>query len=64
MSTPLVSVVEIQKHASPDDCWIVVDDVVWDITKFAPTHPGGAESKHARSVDMFLVYANHVCSHP
>jgi len=40
----LVSVEEISKHNTPDDCWIVVDDKVWDITEFAPDHPGGGES--------------------
>ena len=45
----LISVEEIKKHNSPDDCWIVVDNKVWDITDFAPDHPGGGEIiwKHA-----------------
>ena len=41
----LLSVEEIKTHNSPDDCWIVVDGKVWDITDFAPEHPGGGESK-------------------
>ena len=43
-----VSVEEIKKHASEQDCWIVVDDVVWDITEFIPSHPGGNESECIR----------------
>ncbi|KAF2840664.1 hypothetical protein M501DRAFT_950978, partial [Patellaria atrata CBS 101060] len=39
----LVSVKEIKKHASSDSCWLVVDGKVWDLTEFAPEHPGGAE---------------------
>ncbi|TKA73506.1 hypothetical protein B0A55_05501 [Friedmanniomyces simplex] len=35
---------EMAKHNSPQDCWIVVDDEVWDVTAFAPQHPGGASS--------------------
>jgi cytochrome b involved in lipid metabolism len=42
----LVSVEEISKHNKPEDCWIVVDGKVWDITDFAPEHPGGGESTH------------------
>ena len=42
----LVSVEEISKHNTPEDCWIVVDGKVWDITEFAPEHPGGGESTH------------------
>ncbi|TKA59767.1 hypothetical protein B0A49_10873 [Cryomyces minteri] len=38
----LVSVEDVQKHSSPEDCWIVVDGKVWDMTEFAPDHPGGA----------------------
>lgn len=41
MSTNLVSIEEIAKHNSPSDCWLVIDDQVWDITEFALSHPGG-----------------------
>ncbi|KAK5205950.1 hypothetical protein LTR20_001096 [Exophiala xenobiotica] len=36
-----ISVSEISQHDTDTDCWIVVDNQVWDITKFAPEHPGG-----------------------
>jgi len=45
MADRSVSIEEIKKHASEQDCWIVVDDVVWDITEFIPSHPGGNESE-------------------
>lgn len=34
---------EVAKHASKDDCWMVVEGKVYDITKMtkAATHPGG-----------------------
>ncbi|KAK4496760.1 hypothetical protein PRZ48_012743 [Zasmidium cellare] len=50
MTTPkLISVEEISKHNTPEDCWIVVDGNVWDLTEFAPEHPGAPEIiwKHA-----------------
>ncbi|KAM3558255.1 hypothetical protein ARSEF4850_004684 [Beauveria asiatica] len=34
---------EVRKHSSSDSCWIVVDGHVYDMTSFAPTHPGGAQ---------------------
>lgn len=36
-----ISVSEITKHKTDTDCWIVVDGIVYDITDFAPNHPGG-----------------------
>ena len=38
----LISVQEVSQHNTPNDAWIVVDDQVWDVTSFAPEHPGGA----------------------
>lgn len=35
---------EIVQHNKPDDVWIVVDGQVYDMTEFAPQHPGGQES--------------------
>ncbi|EGE03115.1 cytochrome b2 [Trichophyton equinum CBS 127.97] len=42
MSTPkLLSSQAIVKHNTASDCWIVVDNQVWDITDFLQEHPGG-----------------------
>lgn len=38
----LLSTSEISKHNSPEDCWLVIDDQVWDCTGFAGEHPGGS----------------------
>ena len=32
---------EVAKHASADDNWIIIDDTVYDVSKFARFHPGG-----------------------
>ncbi|KAL2801076.1 FMN-dependent dehydrogenase-domain-containing protein [Aspergillus keveii] len=37
-----ISTDEILKHNRSDDCWIVVENKVWDVTDFAQTHPGGS----------------------
>ncbi|KIW16075.1 hypothetical protein PV08_06126 [Exophiala spinifera] len=34
---------EIQKHNNVGDIWIVVNGRVYDMTRFAPEHPGGVE---------------------
>lgn len=41
----LLSTEEITKHNTAKDIWIVVDGQVWDLTEFAPQHPGGIGSK-------------------
>ncbi|WPH01732.1 cytochrome b2 [Acrodontium crateriforme] len=40
---PKISVVDITKHSTPEDCWLVINDQVYDLSSFAPTHPGGAD---------------------
>lgn len=32
---------EVAEHATKDDCWTVIDGVVYDLTKFVSAHPGG-----------------------
>ena len=34
---------EVGKHDHKDDTWIVIDSVVYNVTKFKEKHPGGVE---------------------
>ncbi|KAI0135767.1 FMN-dependent dehydrogenase-domain-containing protein [Daldinia grandis] len=36
-----ISVEEISRHRSLKDLWVVIDDVVYDLSEFALEHPGG-----------------------
>ena len=40
---------EIRKHNKADDCWLVVDERVYDVTSFLAHHPAGSEAilRHA-----------------
>lgn len=34
---------EIKKHNKKDDCWIVVNNSVYDVSGFKKIHPGGTK---------------------
>ncbi|MEN9316520.1 MAG: hypothetical protein RIS35_2913 [Pseudomonadota bacterium] len=33
------SLAEVARHASPGDCWMAIDGVVYDFTAYLPKHP-------------------------
>ncbi len=33
---------QVRKHNKKDDCWIIVNENVYDITRFQHIHPGGS----------------------
>lgn len=39
-----ISMSELSKHNSQDDCWVAINGDVYDLTEFAEEHPPGAES--------------------
>ncbi|ODM23030.1 hypothetical protein SI65_00619 [Aspergillus cristatus] len=42
-ATRLISTQEVARHNTPGDCWVVIDDQIWDVTFFSPHHPGGTD---------------------
>eukprot|EP01130_Rhizamoeba_saxonica_P015952 TRINITY_DN7278_c0_g1_i3.p1 TRINITY_DN7278_c0_g1~~TRINITY_DN7278_c0_g1_i3.p1 ORF type:complete len:302 (+),score=71.88 TRINITY_DN7278_c0_g1_i3:223-1128(+) len=38
---PFYTMEEVSKHDDEDDCWMVIKDKVYDVTKFVDEHPGG-----------------------
>ncbi|KAK9090106.1 hypothetical protein Sjap_023283 [Stephania japonica] len=41
--TKLYTMQEAAKHNTSDDCWVVVDGKVYDVTDYLDEHPGGDE---------------------
>ncbi|CAI6342399.1 unnamed protein product [Periconia digitata] len=39
-----LSLEDVKTHNSPDSCWVVISNQVWNVTDFLPSHPGGAEA--------------------
>ena len=50
---------EVAEHNKPDDCWVIINDRVLDVTKFLEDHPGGDEKilEHA-GFDFFSFFHN------
>ena len=37
------SIIDIQKHNNPSDCWTAINDKVYNLTEWINKHPGGAK---------------------
>merc|ERR1719188_1823493 len=42
----MLSMEEVAKHNTKEDCWVVLYGKAYDLTKFARVHPGGAKLIH------------------
>uniref|UniRef100_A0A7S0W2B0 Cytochrome b5 heme-binding domain-containing protein n=1 Tax=Hemiselmis tepida TaxID=464990 RepID=A0A7S0W2B0_9CRYP len=48
---------ELLRHNKPDDNWICIDDKVYDVSKWAASHPGGEHLMHnAAGTDASAVF--------
>lgn len=40
----LLDMKEISKHNNRNDCWLLINNKVYDVTSFIPMHPGGSQT--------------------
>ena len=40
---PAITMDELAKHNTAEDAWVLIDGVVYNVTKFLPLHPGGRQ---------------------
>jgi hypothetical protein len=56
-----LSAQQVATHNTFQDCWIVIEDQVWDVTHFVRQHPGGAGGEFI-SFHKFIFQT--ILSHP
>ncbi len=47
-----LSASDVASHNKPDNLWVIVDEQVYDLTKFQEEHPGGKKSQCSLSVKL------------
>lgn len=52
----MLTLQEVERHASRQSCWVVISGHVYDVTDFLDEHPGGA--------GIILRYGGKVMIHP
>lgn len=53
-----VKLEEVAARNTADDCWTIVDGVVYDITTYLPRHPGGSVIAQACGTDGSSLFNN------
>jgi hypothetical protein len=57
---PSLTLEEVRRHNTLDDCWVVIDARAYDITRFVRDHPGGvAPLLNLAGRDVTDVFANY-----
>lgn len=48
---------ELRQHKKSDDCWMVLNGVVYDVTEYIPRHPGGTIILDAAGKDATALFS-------
>ncbi len=44
IESSLTTLEEVKKHNTKDDCWVIINNEVFDLTNAIDSHPGGAQA--------------------
>ena len=50
---------EVKKHSAKNDAWIVIDEKVYNVTKWIPNHPGGDIIMHGVGTDASKMFKDY-----
>lgn len=55
-SSDTYTLAEVAQHNSASDCWLVIDNGVYDVTSFVSDHPGGDEILNGCGKDATQIF--------
>ncbi len=58
-STKTYTTEQVAQHSVKDDCWLILDNGVYDVTAFIPRHPGGDKILRGCGKDATQMFAKH-----
>jgi L-lactate dehydrogenase (cytochrome) len=58
----IITLEEVAKHNTKDDCWTIIKTSVYDITEYIPRHPGGSEIILACGTDGTSLFTSRTTS--
>lgn len=50
---------EVAEHGTANDCWLIIDRKVYEVTEFIPSHPGGKAILKGCGKDATQMFAEH-----
>lgn len=50
---------ELANHNSAEDCWLLIDGNVYDVTEFIVSHPGGEAILKGCGIDATELFSQH-----
>lgn len=50
---------EISNHTTKEDCWLIIENKVYDVTEYIPNHPGGDKILNGCGKDATQMFSKH-----